>query len=344
MELHKVNSKVYSFVLYKSGKLFVNDKQLDSNVKSFALTVSFLLIVSVEHRLKWVSLQELLCDGSNSVKNIEYYASFYQRSLEIGSEIVAVSSTSSQVILQMPRGNIETIHPRVLIIDELSRLLKDCEYAKAYGLMEKHRINLNIFYDLSDTFLNNLNAFIEAIVAKYCEKYIINAKLITLLSQLENKNVLNSLYGNWYAKSKKNLSFDTKCRTVTIRFRDVISKNYKIDDFLPTVIVSHVVQNCDKNLVDALEIVWNAKSSSSKLWTQDYLLKLVLNMCDLKKLYECCLRYSRLELATFIVSNSDSDPKLYLPFLHEINDLDDDRRMFRIHNHLKVSYLKIYLN
>ena len=45
------------------------------------------------------------------------------RRVERGSRIVTVVGDGTQVVLQMPRGNLETIHPRALLISSLKKLM-----------------------------------------------------------------------------------------------------------------------------------------------------------------------------------------------------------------------------
>ncbi len=61
--------------------------------------------------------------------------SFNRRSVERGARIVVGSGM--KVLLQMPRGNLETVYPRLLAFKELRRLLlKECpDYKKAFLLV-----------------------------------------------------------------------------------------------------------------------------------------------------------------------------------------------------------------
>ena len=45
------------------------------------------------------------------------------RRIERGSQIVCIVPSTSKLILQMPRGNLESIQPRVLVINELLGLI-----------------------------------------------------------------------------------------------------------------------------------------------------------------------------------------------------------------------------
>lgn len=69
------------------------------------------------------------------------------RRLERGSKIVTVVPHDSKVVLQMPRGNLETIHPRALVLSMVRRDLDALEFKSAFVTMRKHRINLNLIHD-----------------------------------------------------------------------------------------------------------------------------------------------------------------------------------------------------
>ena len=49
--------------------------------------------------------------------------------------------------LQMPRGNLECIHPRALVLSMAKRRLDTLDYAAAMELLRRHRISLNLFVD-----------------------------------------------------------------------------------------------------------------------------------------------------------------------------------------------------
>ena len=47
----------------------------------------------------------------------------------------------------MPRGNLETIHPRALVLSMVRRNLDALEFKSAFVTMRRHRINLNLIHD-----------------------------------------------------------------------------------------------------------------------------------------------------------------------------------------------------
>lgn len=88
------------------------------------------------------------------------------------------------LVLQMPRGNLETINPRPLVmeivkqdIDRYSLVISDAlrfvlltyrdhsaNYAKAFLACRKHRIDLNVFLEHNrDVFMGQLASFVEQV-------------------------------------------------------------------------------------------------------------------------------------------------------------------------------------
>lgn len=69
------------------------------------------------------------------------------RRIERGSRIVTVVPANTRVVLQMPRGNLETICPRALVLSEVRRNLDSLEFGVAFRCMREHRLNFNLIYD-----------------------------------------------------------------------------------------------------------------------------------------------------------------------------------------------------
>ena len=49
------------------------------------------------------------------------------RRVEIGSQIVIALPDDTKIIFQMPRGNLETVCPRALLLEQIKSLLKNKE-------------------------------------------------------------------------------------------------------------------------------------------------------------------------------------------------------------------------
>ena len=66
------------------------------------------------------------------------------RTLERGASLVCCSGI--KLILQMPRGNLETIMPRLIVLDEIKKDVLNLKYEQAFILCRKNKINLNFVY------------------------------------------------------------------------------------------------------------------------------------------------------------------------------------------------------
>ncbi|KAK8774307.1 hypothetical protein V5799_011159 [Amblyomma americanum] len=86
------------------------------------------------------------------------------RELESGSLLVTSVPVNGRVVLQLPRGNLETISPRALVLDRVCDHLDRREYGDAFLLMKVNRIDLNLLCDHDPSaFLSNLSEFAKQV-------------------------------------------------------------------------------------------------------------------------------------------------------------------------------------
>lgn len=68
------------------------------------------------------------------------------------------------MIFQMPRGNLETIHPRLFVLLEIISALKEKSHKKAWKLATENRVDLNAIVDFDlKQFITDIPNFIEAL-------------------------------------------------------------------------------------------------------------------------------------------------------------------------------------
>ena len=104
--------------LGKSGQLNMakaNSKSsiLSGNVTSFTVAPNFVIFTTNTHEAIFVPVKEL----SNFNAGDTASTTTLSRKLERGSRIVTAVPSSMSLVLQMPRGNIETINPRPLVME-----------------------------------------------------------------------------------------------------------------------------------------------------------------------------------------------------------------------------------
>jgi elongator complex protein 1 len=136
---------------------------LATTANSFAVTPSFIIYTTTSHESFYipVSMWKELLNKSNTNKVHEGWES---RRVERGSRIVVTVPANMSLVLQMPRGNLETINPRPMVLEIIKQDIKRHSYRKAFLACRKHRIDLSILvtYDL-EGFLSNLTTFIDQI-------------------------------------------------------------------------------------------------------------------------------------------------------------------------------------
>ena len=111
--------------LAKSGRLYVSTSEeetrtMATNAISFAITPNFAIFTTNAHEAIFAPLNSLsrLFDLPNGGSLKEMIPpEWIIRKVERGSRIVVAVPSSMSLVLQMPRGNLETINPRPLVME-----------------------------------------------------------------------------------------------------------------------------------------------------------------------------------------------------------------------------------
>ena len=66
------------------------------------------------------------------------------------------------LVMQMPRGNLETIYPRALVLAGIRDNINKKKYKKAFLACRNQRVDMNILHDhASQQFISNVETFID---------------------------------------------------------------------------------------------------------------------------------------------------------------------------------------
>lgn len=143
-------------ILTKNKCLFVHGKQVATDVTSFNISNDYVLFT----RLKKLCFFQLKND---SLIN--------ERRMECGGSLIITIAQMARSVLQLPRGNLEIVSPRIICLDLIGTYLDQYQYRAAFELIRKQRINSNIICD------HNLSEFIQ--------------HLETFIIQIDDLNWLN---------------------------------------------------------------------------------------------------------------------------------------------------------
>lgn len=68
------------------------------------------------------------------------------------------------LVLQMPRGNLETIYPRAMVLAGIRQLIEEVNYGAAFSTCRTQRVDMNILYDHRPVqFLENVGVFLDQV-------------------------------------------------------------------------------------------------------------------------------------------------------------------------------------
>lgn len=86
------------------------------------------------------------------------------RSIERGGRLVTVMPTTFAVILQMPRGNLETIYPRALVLAGIRNFIDRKNYRAAFLTCRSQMVDMNIIHDYApEQFMENIQLFVDQV-------------------------------------------------------------------------------------------------------------------------------------------------------------------------------------
>lgn len=64
----------------------------------------------------------------------------------------------------MPRGNLEGIQPRIILLKEVISLIRGKIYGKAFRLLRQHKLDINLIYDVDPAqFIENIGKFVQEV-------------------------------------------------------------------------------------------------------------------------------------------------------------------------------------
>ncbi|XP_073841413.1 elongator complex protein 1 [Musca autumnalis] len=313
------DAETHTICLSNNQCLYVDNERVATDVTSFCMAGNYLTFT------KLTSLHFLRLGDMRLVD---------ERRLERGAKLVTTVLNSARTILQMPRGNLEAICPRVLSLELVGALLDTQKYCLAFDVLRKQRINLNIICDHNlCTFMEKIDIFLEEIQ---------NPNWLNLfLSDLQNEDFTKTMYASNYKKDSQlypeGFKIENKviyiCKTLCVRMEQSSEKRFR----LPIITACVKLKQIEK----ALELIWeekkreNTHNDSQAAVGAEEALNYLLYLVDVNELYNVALGTYDFGLVLFVAQKSQKDPKEFLAFLNELKGYELNYRKFKIDEHLK---------
>nr|XP_061793334.1 elongator complex protein 1-like [Nerophis lumbriciformis] len=315
--------------------LYAGDVELASNVSSFAVCGDFLVVTTHAHtcrclRLSALSLQALqVALSQDNGQNDETL-----RRVERGSRVVTVVPQDTRVVLQMPRGNLETIHHRALVLAQLRQWLNELRFREAFECMRKLRINLNLIYDHNpQVFLENTHTFLTQLDS-------INS-INLFLTELREEDTSTTMYPQpeGCAPLPGQRPHTLGRKKVDVVCDALLSAMEATDPnkFCLSILTAHVKKTVPE-LETALQKVHELRVKPPEGdcgVNAEEALKYLLFLVNVNDLYEHSLGTYDFDLVLMVAEKSQKDPKEYLPFLNTLKSMEVNYQRYTIDKHLK---------
>lgn len=345
--------RAHAFGISANGKLFSGDQQLTTAVTSLKVTDTLLVFTNALSHVCFVHL-----NSATDPENFKFLQGSGEsaderiRQMERGSLLVSCIPSKYSVILQAPRGNLETICPRMMVLSGVRKFIKELNYREALLACRTHRIDLDLLHDYDpQQFYDNAELFVKQVErVDYLDLFVscLHDEDVTLTKYKDTLIDGNNAVPEFTSLSIQESGFQEKQTTrkmiINKETEKVSSKVNIICDtileilanesydkkYLQTRITAYACQK-PPNLFGALTLI----SSLEDTEQQEQAITHLCFLLDVNKLYNYALELYDVKLALNIAQKSQKDPKEYLPFLQNLHIQPQLRKQFLIDDHLK---------
>lgn len=215
----------------RTGALYANKQLLARNCTSFLVTTTHILFTTSQHLLKFVHLNSV--DGSyrlTIIKDPRLANVFFLdlevpgdipetdercRNIERGGRLVTVTPSTFGVTLQMPRGNLETIYPRALVLAGIRTFIDRKDYRSAFLACRSQMVDMNILHDYApEQFMENIQLFADQLAkVDYIDEFISRLRYVII----KRYGLFQSTDLHLVRTTSRKLSTRTRSRLLNLR-------------------------------------------------------------------------------------------------------------------------------
>lgn len=349
---NEINNNLIFIGLSEDKMLYVNQVLLNSSCTSYNVSNMFISYTTYKNRLvtsflefEHVDLELEELDEVEILVGKLKNAETHSRSIERGATIVAFSEENYNLILQMPRGNLECIQPKVFLLHQICVCIDKMNYSDAYMIARKNCIDMNFIIDINPTRFK-----------KMCKEFVTQLNspkhLNNFILALKEEDVTQTLYDGINCTKKKNVTnpFNNKLNEVCSLLESAINQIDK-NKYLTSLISLDLVKKPPQyaNTMSRISEVMDSVSDRilSRQLTEDAV-NYMVSTEDISYLYNAALGTYNLNLALVMALKSQFDPRDYVPFINSLRALPEYYKRFKIDKHLNfcnkaVSNMIIYL-
>lgn len=328
------------FGLTAGGTLYI--QSATQNIKipsctSFLVTPTHLIYTTTSHLLKFIHLR---AGGEDlEIPPDEPETDERCRNVERGAKLVTVMPSAYSLVLQMPRGNLETIYPRALVLAGIRKSIGEREYKKAFKICRTQRVDMNILHDYApEQFMRDVKLFVEQLK---------KTEFVDLvLSSLSEEDVSKTIYKDTIKLSASteeapalpngdaaaaHPAATSKVNRICDAFLHVLQG--RESTHLQSIVTAHVSKN-PPDLAAGLSLISDLRKEQKHAQLEQAV-EHICFLADVNQLYDTALGLYDLDVALLVAQQSQKDPREYLPYLQKLRDMEPLRQRFSIDNDLK---------
>eukprot|EP00163_Fabomonas_tropica_P026819 TRINITY_DN5051_c0_g2_i1.p1 TRINITY_DN5051_c0_g2~~TRINITY_DN5051_c0_g2_i1.p1 ORF type:complete len:1270 (+),score=323.85 TRINITY_DN5051_c0_g2_i1:93-3902(+) len=312
------------------SRLYVHGRTVASDVTSFLLYEKFLLFTTRSHVMRFLRFDGAFNESLLALAPLpnmasgDAFESAYNetwRNIERGSILVVGVPSTVKIVTQMPRGNLETLAPRPLLLDRVREHLDAHQYRTAFLMMRTHRLDLNYLFDHhGKDFIEHIDEFTSQIA----DVDFFNLFLSALHENDSSEMFISPRPHPRHPSSKG----PAKVNLVTTALRESLEKADPVKYRLS--VLTTYVKSSPPRLEEVLRIVQAIPDTQ----TREACVKYVAFLTEVSHLYKVALGMYDFDLVLLVAQISKMDPKEYLPFLRKLQQMEKYYQRYTIDTHL----------
>lgn len=300
----------------QSHSLLIDDQVIDNNCRSYKLTDHY-IVYTTDNSLHFYRHNDWTIDKTTLA---------YSQPIEPRAILVTVDEKECRVVLRAPRGNLEVIHPRLLVLASIIDRLNDKLVIDAIVLARRHRVDLNFIIDyLMHTCNWSSDAFEHKLKEESNLVECADNLLVLLLTDLANIDTMGDRYKSLVEHIHNFNSHEDQDENKLADKKEVVSKKVNIVcDILAKLIPSKLepyllclMKMQPPKLGDSLKYIYDGEQNRATA------LKFMLYFHDVEELFKAAINTYNTDIALMVADASNKDPKEYLALLDDFNKHND---------------------
>ncbi|CAG9816807.1 unnamed protein product [Phaedon cochleariae] len=297
----------FECALSKNREFFLNDDLVCTGVTSFFIFKDYLMFTHVNCKLYCMRLK----DSHGFCSNMDL-SKIFSREIETGGRIVTCNNTlPPQIILQLPRGNLESIGCKLMTIDVVEGMLQQNNWKAALNILRTEKVNWNVLIDLNPTrFCEHIGDFVEA-----ARNSAVLSSIVTDFNLTEN--CFQTFYKNYLTKALPAPKYNK--RKIVENILEYLVSTDCLNN-LACIIAIQLKHISLKSALKSIKDIFEADPEKYESVCSKAINQLLIQE-HFKDVLNATFCFFNLEFLSLVYHNSTEDPKVYEPELANLRKM-----------------------